>query len=248
MSVHLRHGRGPDAQNVTVAALTVTGRSYRQQEEPVYHVHTDRTRRHDADSPAQPGVHVTHRDDQTRSGEGGYTLVEAMIVLVVMGIVGSIGLRAVSAGGYRADGVARVLSTAMQQAQRIAILRQYDVVVSFDSSRGRIRVFEDANNDRALAPGELVSWRSLDPATAFVAPGAGVDGAMATTFAVSTRTVEGYPSITFHRDGSASQAAAIYLRDRDARATTLRAVTVTRSTGRVRWFKGDGTRWIGGGS
>lgn len=164
-----------------------------------------------------------------------------------MGIVGSIGLRAISASGYRADGVARVLSTAMQQAQRVAILRQYDVVVSFDSSRGRIRVFEDTNNDRALGPGELVSWRSLDAATTFVAPGAGVDGAMVPTFAVSTTTVDGYPSVTFHRDGTASQAATIYLGDHGSRATTLRAIAVTRSTGRVRWFKGDGTRWIGGG-
>ncbi|HWE41780.1 MAG TPA: GspH/FimT family protein [Gemmatimonadaceae bacterium] len=177
----------------------------------------------------------------------GFTLVEAMIVLVILGVLTSIVARGISASGYRGDGAARTVRSAMQQAQRIAILRQYDVVVSFDSARGRFRVHEDADNDHVAEPGELATWHSIESTVRFTQPAVGIDGKVAAGFAAPASPIDQMPSIAFHRDGSASDAAVIYLRDGSAGAKTMRAVAVTRSTGRIQWYKGNGTTWKPGG-
>lgn len=177
----------------------------------------------------------------------GFTLAEMMIVLIIMGILGSMIARGINAGPYRLDAAARVVRSAMQQAQRTAILRQYDVIVSFDSSRKRMRVFEDADNDHALDPTELVTYRSLETGAGFARPSTGVDGAMAMGFIASSSVVAGLPSVVFHRDGSTNDAVVIYMSDAAPGAKTFRAVGVTRSTGRVQWYRGDGSRWKAGG-
>ena len=176
-----------------------------------------------------------------------FTLAEMMIVMVVMGILGSMIARGINSGPYRMDAAARVIRSAMQQAQRTAILRQYDVIVSFDSSRQRMRVYEDADNDHNLDPTELVTYRSLETGSIFARPTNGIDGMVSTGFIVASANVAGLPSVVFHRDGSTNDAVMIYMADAAPGAKTYRAVGVVRSTGRVQWYRGDGLRWKAGG-
>jgi prepilin-type N-terminal cleavage/methylation domain-containing protein len=177
----------------------------------------------------------------------GFTLAEIMIVMIIMGILGSMIARGINSGPYRMDAAARVVRSAMQQAQRTAILRQYDVVVSFDSSRRRMRVFEDADNDHSLDPTELVNYRALETGSRFARPTTGVDGASGAAFIAPALSVAGLPSVVFHRDGSTNDAIVVYIADAAPGAKTFRAVGVTRSTGRVQWYRGDGLRWKAGG-
>ena len=182
-----------------------------------------------------------------RAVRRGFTLAEIMIALVVLGVLTSIVARGISASGYRGDGAARTIRSVMQQAQRIAILRQYDVVVSFDSARGRFRVHEDADNDHVVEPGELVAWHSIESTQHFAQPSVGIDGKVAAGFAAPGTTIAQMPSIAFHRDGSASDAMVIYTKDGASGSKHMRAVAVTRSTGRIQWYKGNGTTWKLGG-
>lgn len=177
----------------------------------------------------------------------GFTLAEMMIVMILMGILGSMIARGINSGPYRMDAAARVIRSAMQQGQRTAILRQYDVVVSFDSARQRMRVFEDANNDHTLDTTDLVTYRSLETGSIFARPTNGVDGQVSTSFIAPALPVAGLPSVVFHRDGSTNDAVVVYMADAAPGAKTYRAVGVTRSTGRVQWYRGDGLRWKAGG-
>lgn len=182
-----------------------------------------------------------------RAERRGFTLAEMLITLVVAGVLSSMVARGIRANGYKGDAAARTIRSAMQQAQRTAILRQYDVIISFDSARGRFRVFEDADNDRVVDPGELVAWHSLENGLQFRAPSVGIDNKTAVSFAAPATLIQLMPSVAFHRDGSASDALVIYVKDGSAGSTTMRAVAVTRSTGRTQWYKGNGTAWKLGG-
>jgi prepilin-type N-terminal cleavage/methylation domain-containing protein len=177
----------------------------------------------------------------------GFTLAEMMIVMVIMGVLGSMIARGINSGPYRMDAATRVVRSAMQQAQRTAILRQYDVIVSFDSTRQRMRVFEDKNNNHSLDPLEIVTYRSLETGSRFARPTNGIDNQVATGFIAPSLTVAGFPSVVFHRDGSTNDAVLIYMADAAPGAKTYRAVGVTRSTGRVQWYRGNGIQWKAGG-
>ena len=188
-----------------------------------------------------------HRNDRRQRSRPAFTLAEMLIALVVAGVLSSMVARGIRANGYRGDAAARTIRSAMQQAQRTAILRQYDVIISFDSSRGRFRVFEDANNNRVVDATELVSWHSLENGLRFSPPSVGIDSKPASSFATPATMIQLMPSVAFHRDGSASDALVIYVKDGSSGTTTMRAVAVTRSTGRTQWYKGNGTAWKLGG-
>ena len=49
--------------------------------------------------------------------------------------------------------------------------------------------------------------------------------------------VNGYPTATFHRDGSVSTDAEIYIKVAAHGPPWYRAITLTQSTGRVDWFR-----------
>lgn len=182
-----------------------------------------------------------------RRPNDGFTLVEMLITLIVLGLLTSMVARGIGASGYRGDGAARTIRSALQQAQRTAILRQYDVVVSFDSARGRLRVLEDADNDHVADPGELVGWHAIESSQHFAQPAVGIDGKVAAGFAAPGTSIDQMPSLAFHRDGSASDAMVIYIKDGTSGSKQMRAVAVTRSTGRIQWYKGNGSTWKGGG-
>jgi hypothetical protein len=137
----------------------------------------------------------------------------------------------------------------MQYAQRRSLQQQHDVIVSFDVSMHRIRILEDQDNDGTADAGEPLQWRQLAEHGRFVVPATGVNGSVAAAvIGDNLKTIDGLPSVIFHRSGSASSSAEVYLRVNGKRRDWLRGVTLVRSTGRTAWYKYVGTQWKDGRS
>jgi len=80
----------------------------------------------------------------------GFTVVELMLVVVLIGVMAAIAAPRFPIAAMRADAGVRTLHGAIQLAQRLAITRQADVVVLVDTARGRLRVFEDYNRNGTI--------------------------------------------------------------------------------------------------
>src|ERR1041385_4429417 len=100
----------------------------------------------------------------------GFTLAEMMVVLVIAGMMIALAIPRVDTTKWRADAIATIVRTTLQYAQRQAITRQHDMVVSFDTTGERIRTFWDANNSGSLNSTERVTWRGLDVGVLFTDP------------------------------------------------------------------------------
>lgn len=177
----------------------------------------------------------------------GFSLVELVIVMLIMGIVAGLAVPKLNLSRYRVDGVALAVRAALQTAQRTAISRQYDVIVSFDTANNRIRIAPDPDNSGTIDGTEstLARWRPLGASEGnlFGLPPRGFSAATVSTPVVGStlRKVNGWPSITFHRDGSASSDAEVYLLNAARGRPQYRVVTLVRSTGRTDAWRFAGT-------
>src|SRR4051812_1700012 len=100
----------------------------------------------------------------------GFTLAEIMVVVVIAGMMITLAIPRVDTTKWRADAIATIVRTTLQYAQRQAITRQHDMVVSFDTTGERIRTFWDGNNSGTLNNSERVTWRGLDVGVLFTDP------------------------------------------------------------------------------
>ncbi len=180
------------------------------------------------------------RHIRTTGPRSAFTLIETMVVVVIAGIMVVLALPRIDTTKYRADAIAQIVRTTLQYAQRQAITRQHDMVVSFDTSGERIRTFWDANNNGQLGGGERTTWRGLDVGVLFTDPSvAGVSG-VAIQKPVSgsnITTLGGWPTVVFHRDGSVSTDAEIYVSVAAHGPPWYRAITLTQATGRTEWYR-----------
>jgi prepilin-type N-terminal cleavage/methylation domain-containing protein len=177
----------------------------------------------------------------------GFTIVELMMVVTLVALTAAWALPKFSLARYRADGAGRLARMLLQVAQRNAITRQSNVIVSFDATNNRLRVVQDYNNNDTLNTTDLVTFRKLEEGVKFIRPTwAGVSGGVpaAAVNGSALRTVSSYPSVIFRRDGSASTDLEIYFTARDAVREEYRAVVVTASTGKCDLFKWNGATWI----
>ncbi|HXY30987.1 MAG TPA: GspH/FimT family pseudopilin [Gemmatimonadaceae bacterium] len=175
----------------------------------------------------------------------GFTVLELMIVIALISIVAAFAYPKVNFQQFQVDAGARLMRLTMQNAQRLAVTRQYDVVVSFDLANRRMRVLEDGNNNDAVDGGERVTWHNLEDSVHFATPPVGVNGAVATSIVGSNvKTIDGMPSIVFRRDGAASSDMEIYLTSKRAKANDYRGVVVVQSTGHTDWYRYINSRWL----
>jgi Tfp pilus assembly protein FimT len=174
------------------------------------------------------------------------TLMELMLAITVVGILGAIALPRLNSDRFTVDSGARALTLELAYAARSATTLQHNVRVAFDVPTGRVRLHEDANNDGVVGGGERVVWTALGEGMIFgqgAAPAA-VIGAGPVTF---TRTQDGFPVVTFRRDGSASEYGGFYLTTVRARnrgdAGAVRTVEVIPGTGRIMWYSHATGAW-----
>jgi prepilin-type N-terminal cleavage/methylation domain-containing protein len=183
-----------------------------------------------------------------RASRAGVTLVELVVVLTLIGIAAGMALPHINITRYRVDAAARLTASTLQMAQRLAITRQYDVVVSFDEAGSRLRTLEDANNNDELDAGERVTWRTLEEGAHFAAPSAPLlPGATDAVSGAHTRIIDGMQSVVFRRSGAATTDLQVYLTSARADSNDVRAVSVVQATGRTEWFRYIGGSWHQGG-
>jgi prepilin-type N-terminal cleavage/methylation domain-containing protein len=181
----------------------------------------------------------------------GFSLIELMMVIVLMGLVLGIALPRVNIEGARVNATIRSLTAAVSVAQRLAVTEQHNVIVAFDSASGRIRVHSDDNNNGVMDATERVTSTPLGEGVVF---GRGAVPALTFTTGSTggqtfnfTRTSTGYPAVIFRRDGSASENGGFYLTTVKGSASGnprwSRAAEIIRSSGRVLWYSYASGTW-----
>ncbi len=193
--------------------------------------------------------HSWTRKNRNAALRPGFTLAETMIVLVIGGLMITLAIPRVDTSKYKADAVAQIVRTTLQNAQRNAITRQHDIIVSFDTTGERIRLIWDANNDGQANPGERITYYGLENGILFTDPSvSGVSGTAISTPVGGSNVVklDGLPTVTFHRDGSVSSDAEIYISIPARGPKIYRAITLTQATGRVDWYRLniEASKWV----
>ncbi len=184
-----------------------------------------------------------------RSGSAryGFTLFETFIVMVMIGIVMAIGLPRLDTFKYKADASAVTVRSLLMQAQRDAVVGQHDLIVSIDTTKQRLILGYDRNNDGAIVVFERIRIQALPEGNRFAAPPApvGTPGltAFGSIYAEALQTVSGYPSVVFRRDGSVSSALELYTTTKRGAPHDYRVSTVVQATGRTEYMRYSGTYW-----
>lgn len=185
-------------------------------------------------------------DRAIQGSRRGVTLIEMMIVVVLLSLVSAIALPRLNFAQFKSDDSVRAVRTTLQNAQRLAITRQYDVIVSFDTVKQQIRVVEDLNNNYQVDANERVSYVTLDKGVKFAnPPQGGVAGPTgASVVGTNVMSISSMPSVVFLRSGSASSYIEVYLTASGNNGETeWRGVQVTQSTGRTVWYRWLTTLW-----
>lgn len=168
----------------------------------------------------------------------GFTLVEIIFVLILVGIMAGIMTPLFAPGRWRADSAVQELAMSLNGAQRLAVLQQHDVVLTFKVADREVAVLQDTNNNGQHDAGEDFYVIQLPETIGFSSGNAPAlpEGAGPISFAGGS----GDPSLTFHRNGSASTGGVIYLAPVEGsmagNAEGVRALTIERATGEVRCY------------
>jgi type II secretory pathway pseudopilin PulG len=170
------------------------------------------------------------------------TLMEIVIVLGIISVVSAMGLPKLDLSQYRADAAAQQVRSVFQTAQRTSLTRQYDVIVSVDTVQGGLRIAEDVNNNGSIEVSEWKFWRPVGQGNRFAVPPTGISSSVTkSVVGPQLSTVDALPSVIFHRNGSSSSDAEIYVASSYRNRVDYRAITLTRATGRSEVFRLGGT-------
>jgi prepilin-type N-terminal cleavage/methylation domain-containing protein len=176
----------------------------------------------------------------------GFTLIELVVAMALVLILAGFALPRWNTARFQADAAANMVRSTLQRAQRLAVQRQHDQVVSFDTAGRRVRLLDDANNDLQVSAGERVTWTALPDGGFFVIPATTLGGASATApiegFGIDV--ADGFPSILFRRNGSSSAGIEVFVAAGAGEPTSQRALLLTRATGRVELWRHSTTGWV----
>ena len=175
----------------------------------------------------------------------GFSMIELVLVMVIMGLMARMVIPKLNIGKTRADAGAQQVRSVFLTSLRTSLTRQYDVIVSFDTIRGGMRIAEDRNNNGSIEGDEWKYWRPLGEGNVFKLPPVGctcgTTNPGASIVGATLKTVDNFPSVIFHRDGSTSSPVEVYMASTWKGRTDYRLVTLTRSTGKSELWKFSGS-------
>ncbi|HEX8723903.1 MAG TPA: type II secretion system protein [Gemmatimonadaceae bacterium] len=180
----------------------------------------------------------------------GFTLFEIVIVLIMMGVITALAIPRLDIQRYRTDAAIQGVRSVLMQAQRTALVRQYDVVISIDTAHNTLEWSEDANNDGTIQTTEHRRAYPLNDGVKFAVPPTGLDGSVSTSIVgAHLGTLNGLPTVTFHRDGASTTDLQVYVAGPAQPDITYRAVRLTLGTGRTDWYlyNSQAHKWVLGG-
>jgi type II secretory pathway pseudopilin PulG len=175
-------------------------------------------------------------------------MFELLVVISIISILAAVALPRINLHQFRVDAGVRVVQSALQQSERLAVQRQHDVYVSFDIPGKRLQIVDDQNNDGSATPGEKTQWQPLEDGVRFAVPPSAIPGnPLAAVAGSNLRTINGLPTIIFRRDGAASTDLQVYITSTRPDAADFKALSVTRSTGHVDYYSYRAGNWVRGG-
>lgn len=186
------------------------------------------------------------RGTSASADERGFTLLELIVIMGILGIVAGFAAPLINADKFRMDSAALEVSTALHAAQRKGVMEGHNANIAFDTANRRFAVHMDSNNDGTLQGSENLVAIGLEEGVAF-----GRGGAPARpkgNAAISFTKKSGVPTLRFFRNGSASEEGILYLTSErsvtsGAFPQDTRAIEVERSTGRIRCFSYKSGAW-----
>jgi len=110
------------------------------------------------------------RESCARRSAFGFTLIEMLIVLVVIGLVVGLAAPKIDVIKFRVQSAMQGVGMTMLAVERQAITQQHDVIVMFDVPNNLIRIHDDANNNGIVDPGERVRGMPLGEGIVFGHP------------------------------------------------------------------------------
>jgi len=181
------------------------------------------------------------------SRRSGFSMIELLCTMVIMAIIAGVAVPRMDFSRMRGDAALRQLTMLCIQAQRTALTKQHNVILSVDQVNSRVRMVEDRNNSGTFDTGDRMVWMALEPGVRFIAAPAPLDGISGTVSFVKPKLLDSYQSVIFRRNGAASSDGLIVVSAKTTDVRASRAVFITQSTGRADGYNYNGAAWVRAG-
>lgn len=129
-----------------------------------------------------PQKHTFGYPSRNFQAENGFTLLEVIVSLILMGILGAFGVAKLGDFFHRQAlvGEGKALVAYLREARAYGAKKGMQVGIAFDAAAGTYTLFEDRNGNSALDAGESIRTQALAKNIAFGpaanGPGLGPDG------------------------------------------------------------------------